>query len=269
MPGESAPIITLLTDFGHGDPWVGSMKGVLWSIQPDCRIVDLCHTVPPHDVFTGAFTLYRTFRDFPSRTIHVCVVDPGVGGPRRALLVITGDHYFIGPDNGIFSFIYKYGDLSRVLEITADHYFRRPTSQTFHGRDVFAPVAAWLSKGIDSSRFGEEISDYLTISVPEDKLAGDNLIQGEICSIDHFGNMITNIRHRTLEQLSAKTGKSTFKVLIAGREAPFVDNGYGQEAEVFALVNSANLLEIAASRRSAADLLGITARGREVGVMCV
>jgi len=268
MPGESTPIITLLTDFGHGDPWVGSMKGVLWSIQPGCRIVDLSHSVPPHDVFGGAFTLYRTFRDFPSRTIHVCVVDPGVGGPRRPLLVVTGDHYFVGPDNGVFSFIYRYGDLSRVIAVTAEHYFRRPTSQTFHGRDVFAPVAGWLSRGIDASRFGEDIDDYVTIPVPEDKVVGDNLIQGEICCVDRFGNLITNIRRETLDDLSERTGKKRFKVLVAGQEAPFVTTGYGQETALFALVNSAELVEIAAPRSSAAQALGIFGRGREVSIMC-
>ena len=143
MAGESAPLITLLSDFGNDDPWVGSLKSVLWGIQPACRIVDVTHSIPPHDVFAGAFALYRSYRDYPAWTVHLCVVDPGVGGARRPILVVTEDRYFIGPDNGLFSFIYQFDDVSRVVHITADHYFRRPLSDTFHGRDVFAPIAVW------------------------------------------------------------------------------------------------------------------------------
>jgi hypothetical protein len=266
MAGEAAPLVTLLTDFGTGDPWVGSLKGVLWSIQPAFRIVDLTHDVPPHDVFHAAYTLYRCYRDFPPWTIHLCVVDPGVGGDRRPLLVITDDRYFIGPDNGIFSFVYAFDTVSRVIHITADHYFRRPLSETFHGRDIFAPVAGWLSKGIDSSRFGEVVEDPVTLPVPVDRIGEDGLLRGEVCAVDRFGNLLTNVRRQTLEALRESAGGRPLQVVLGEREIPVVSGGYGQAAPLFALVGSSGLLEIAARESSAAEATGIRSRGTPVAV---
>lgn len=262
----TTPFATLLTDFGREDPWVGSIKAALWAIQPDFRIVDISHEVPPHDVFAAAFTLYRCYRDYPSWTINLCVVDPGVGGGRRPIMVVTEDRYFIGPDNGVFSFLYEFDVIYKVIHITADHYFRRPLSQTFHGRDVFAPVAAWLSRGIDSSRFGEVVEDYVRIPVPVDRPSGDNLVAGEVCAVDRFGNLITNVRTSTLAALGRATGKGRFRVLVGGQEIPVVEGGYGQGVPLFALLNASGLLEIAADRRSAAEALGITSRGKEISV---
>ncbi len=261
------PIVTLTTDFGHADPWVASVKGVLWTANPDLRICDLSHEVPKHDIISGAFTLYRCFKDFPEWTINMCVVDPGVGGSRRPILVITDGYYFIGPDNGIFSYIYETETVERVYHITADHYFRKPVSGTFHARDVFAPIVGWMSKGIETASFGDLIEDYEKVSVPMDRIVGDNLLKGEICAIDHFGNLITNIRIAMLRELSQKTGKSRFKVLISGRELQILTGGYQQKVDLFALVNSSGLVEISAASKSASVALGITGRGKEVGVM--
>lgn len=266
MAGESAPLITLLTDFGTGDPWVGTLKGVLWSIQPAFRIVDLTHEIPPHDVFQAAFTLFRCYRDFPPWTIHLCVVDPGVGGDRRPLLVVTDDRYFIGPDNGLFSFVYAHDAVSRVIHITADHYFRRPVSQTFHGRDVFAPVAAWLSKGIDSSRFGEVVEDPVTFPVPVDRIGEDGLLRGEVCAVDRFGNLLTNVRQQTLDTLRQRAEGRPLTVVLGEREIPVTSGGYGHQAPLFALVGSSGLLEIAAREASCAQVTGIRSRGTPVVV---
>ncbi len=137
-----------------------------------------------------------------------------------------------------------------MIHITADHYFRRPVSETFHGRDVFAPIAAWLSKGIDSARLGDVIEDYVRLPVPVDRIVGDSLIKGEICAVDRFGNCITNIRAATLEELAQRTNRQRFKVLVAAQEIPVVSGGYGQEAPLFALVGSSGL---AGDRRRAAS----------------
>jgi S-adenosylmethionine hydrolase len=257
----------MTTDFGTRDPWVASVKGILWQANPEIRICDVSHEIPKHDIISGAFTLYRCYKDFPQWTIHMAVVDPGVGGSRRPILVITDGYYFVGPDNGIFSYIYATGEVERVIHITADHYFRKPVSGTFHARDVFAPIVGWLSKGIETSSFGEVIEDYEKPAVPMDRIVGDNLLKGEVCAIDRFGNLITNIRLSMLKQLSQKTGKTRFKVLISGRELQILTGGYQQKVDVFALVNSSNLVEISAASQPAAEVLGITVRGKEVGVM--
>lgn len=262
-------MIALLTDFGNDDPWVGSVKSSLLAINPALRILDISHSVPPHDIFAGAFTLFRGYRDYPPWSIFLCVVDPGVGGSRRPIIVVAADRYFIGPDNGLFSFIYQHTEVSRVIAITADHYFRRPVSDTFHARDVFAPVAAWMSKGIECDKFGDVVEDYLKIPIPVDKVVGDTLIRGEVCAIDRFGDLITNIRVETLASFADQSGKKRFKVLVAGQELPLVTGGYTQDRPLFALINSSGLVEIAASSRPASEVLGITSRGREVGVMAV
>jgi S-adenosyl-L-methionine hydrolase (adenosine-forming) len=262
-------MIALLTDFGNDDPWVGGVKSSLLTANPAANIVDITHGVPPHDIFAGAFTLFRAYRDFPPWTIYLCVVDPGVGSSRRPILVVAADRYFIGPDNGLFSFIYQYTEVSRVIGITAEHYYRRPVSDTFHARDIFAPVAAWLSKGIESAKFGDPIEDYVKIPIPADKVVGDTLIKGEVCAIDRFGDLVTNIRVETLASFAEQSGKKRFKVLVAGQELPLVSGGYTQERPLFALINSSGLVEIAANSRSASEALGITTRGREVGVMAV
>ncbi len=266
MAEERIRIVTLLTDFGNEDPWVGVMKGVLSSIQPTLRIIDLTHAVPPHDVFSGAFTLYRSYADFPTGTINLCVVDPGVGGERRPLIVQTKDYLFVGPDNGLFSFLYKFDEVRKTIAVEASWYFRKPVSRTFHGRDVFAPVAAWLARGIDPSNFGREINDFAVIPVPVDSIGEDDSIEGEVCAVDRFGNLITNVRRATLDALAVKSGKQGFKVVIAGKELDLTDGGYEQDAPLFALVNSSNLVEIAADAVPASKLLGVEKRGAPVKV---
>ena len=263
----AVPLITLTTDFGTSDPWVASLKAALLAAQPDFRILDITHEVPKHDVAAAAFALYRCYRDFPIGTIHLCVVDPGVGGIRRPILVVSENHTFIGPDNGVFSYIYERDTVYRVVHINADHYFRRPVSDTFHARDVFAPIAGQLSKGFDPTRFGEVVTDFVRVAVPLDSIVGDALVKGEVCVVDRFGNLVTNIHHQTLESLAEKTGKATFKVLIAGHEIPILSGGYAQETPLFALMGAYGFLEISCNQRSAAEALGISGRGKEVGVM--
>ena len=262
-----APMIALLTDFGRADHWVGSLKAALLGIQPDFKIIDVSHEIARHDVVGGAFALYRSYRDFPPWTVHLAIVDPGVGGPRRPIIVTTDDRWFIGPDNGIFSYIYERDYVSRVIHVTADHYFKKPVSETFHARDVFAPIAGWLTQGIDSTKFGDVIEDFTRLQVPLDRIVGDSLIKGEVCAVDRYGNLVTNIRSATIQTLAEKTGKNKFKLLISGHEMPIVQGGYNQPLQIFGVIGSSDLVEISCNQRSAADVLGITASGKEVGIM--
>ncbi|MFY9554169.1 MAG: SAM-dependent chlorinase/fluorinase, partial [Blastocatellia bacterium] len=156
---DKKSLITITTDFGEADYFVPAMKGVIYGINPDAEVVDLTHLIPPHDIYAAAFTLMCCYRDFPRNTIHLVVVDPGVGSARRPIMVMVDGYNFVGPDNGVFSYIYQREQVNRVVHFTTEHYFRRPVSNTFHGRDVFAPCAAYVSKLVDWQKMGDEISD--------------------------------------------------------------------------------------------------------------
>ncbi|MBI3939367.1 MAG: SAM-dependent chlorinase/fluorinase [Acidobacteria bacterium] len=246
------PLITLITDFGLREYFVGAMKGAILSVNPDTDIVDVTHDVRSHDIPEAAFTLRCAYSFFPPRTIHVVVVDPGVGSARRALIVSAAGHYFVGPDNGVFSLIYQSETVERVISITAEHYFRRPVSDTFHGRDIFGPVAAWIGSGIEIGKFGEAISDYVKLTIPKLVRDAAGVVRGVVLHIDRFGNLITSISAAEL----AGIGKAR-KFSVAGKEIHRIVRSYsdGLPAEPFALVGSAGFFEIAAQQSSAATLL--------------
>ncbi|MGB9715221.1 MAG: SAM hydrolase/SAM-dependent halogenase family protein [Thermodesulfovibrionales bacterium] len=257
MPAN--PIITLTTDFGYKDPFVGIMKGVILSINPLANIVDITHGISPQNILEAAITISVSFKSFPYKTIHVVVVDPGVGSSRRPILVITDHYYFIGPDNGVFSLIYrlKNGNLS-VIHITSEHYFMPNISTTFHGRDIFAPVAAWLSRGIESSKFGVPINDYKSICIPDPIVYDENTIEGEVIYIDSFGNVTTNIRTELINEILKEKTSRKPKVLLRDKEVPF--KSYYEEAEderLYSLINSFGYLELFVKKDSASSRFNI------------
>lgn len=255
-----SPVITLTTDFGYTDPFVGVMKGVILRINPQAVIIDLTHGIRPHDIQEAMYVIGMNYDYFPKNTIHAVVVDPGVGSGRRPVLIQTDNHYFIGPDNGVFTQIYdKSGDDLQVFHITAEHYFLATGSPTFQGRDVFAPVAGWLSAGVDATNFGERIADYHTIRIPAVKMADDNSLSGEVITIDQFGNAMTNITAPDIERLSSKKPGHPLKVVFHGKEVP-IKNFYAQAADggVSALLNSSGCLEIFVYQGKAASRHNIT-----------
>ena len=208
-------LITLLTDFGTADYFVGAMKGVILSINPHARIVDITHEIPPQNIPAGAFMLSAACQAFPSETIHVAVVDPGVGSTRRPLVVSGCNQYFVGPDNGLFSFIFERDREARVFHLTNEDYFRRPVSQTFHGRDVFAPVAAALSKGVRPEQLGVEIKDYQLLAQLKPRRRDARTIEATIIHIDRFGNCITNL---TAEDVTGEMVERGLCMSVNGRE---------------------------------------------------
>jgi hypothetical protein len=261
------PLITLITDFDTTDHFVGTMKGVIMNINPDVDIVDICHKVASYDIFDAAFTLAQSYRFFPPDTIHLVVVDPGVGTARRPLLVRTLAYKFVAPDNGVLSLIYEREENVEVRHITADHYFLNPVSNTFQGRDVFAPVVGWLSKGVDVDKFGDPITEYTKFASPKPKHVGDSLIKGVALRIDKFGNIITNLTPEDVPQLFAEN-PPPFKIMINEQEVTRLNLAYsmGKPAEVFAIVGSSGYIEICTNRGSAAKILNVN-RGVEVGVV--
>jgi S-adenosyl-L-methionine hydrolase (adenosine-forming) len=195
-PSGPSGVITLLTDFGLDDAYVGAVKGVLLSINPRVRLVDLTHTVPPQDVWRASLLLEGAWRFFPRGTVHLAVVDPGVGSARRPIAVEAGGHYFVGPDNGLLGFCFDVPGARGVVLSRAD-YHRQPISRTFHGRDVFAPVAAHCSRGVPLTRFGPPLRRPVRLPERAPRRRG-NRVEGEVLLADHFGNLLTNLTERDL-----------------------------------------------------------------------
>jgi S-adenosyl-L-methionine hydrolase (adenosine-forming) len=255
------PVITLTTDFGTSDHLVGSMKGVIVNINPTARIVDINHGVAPYDILDGALCIANAYRFFPPRTIHVVIVDPGVGTERRPILVSGEKQFFVAPDNGVLSMIYERENCT-VRHITAEHYFLNPISPTFHGRDIFAPTAAWLSKAFQTEAFGEVVTDYVKFAMPKAKPNGQ-AVKGIVLRVDAFGNLMTNF---TVEDLPlAAIDDGIIKLSVNGKQIARLVPTFasGKAGEPVAILGSAGYVEICVNRGSAARALGVN-RGAEV-----
>ena len=259
---EERPIITMITDFGEGY-YVAAMKGVILDICRSACLVDITHDIRSHDVLEGAFTLLCTYPYFPPKSVHIAVVDPGVGSERRGIIVATQDHYFVGPDNGVFSFVYNREPVKKVISIESQNYLRGTVSPTFHGRDAFSPVAAWLALGTPLEKFGEEIEDYSGATVLPVQKVEDNRIEGMVIHVDKFGNIITSISPETAIEQFGYSGSPKF--FVKGQEITHSYSYYAEAApgEIFALIGSSGYYEIAAHRSRAADILGVQ-RGEKV-----
>jgi S-adenosylmethionine hydrolase len=261
VPETRVPIITLTTDFGAADAYVASMKGAILAVTTQVQIVDITHEVPPHDVAAAAYLLRPATAAFPQRSIHLVVVDPGVGTARRPLVVAAENQYYVGPDNGVFSLLYEADPAARVIHITASHYISESPSPTFHGRDVFAPVAAHVARGLDISNLGDPVEDPVKIDLPRPKVTQEGTIRATVIHVDRFGNVITNVTRAALEALMQKLGKSQVRgggaqSAVAGMRTTYAD---GPPGVPFFLYNSSNLLEIAAHQARASDLLKLKA----------
>jgi len=248
---NSSPAITLLTDFGLRDHFVAAMKGVMLGINPDLRFTDISHLVPPQDVFSGAFTLHQACFCFPPGTIHLAVIDPGVGTERKPMAVSAGGHFFVAPDNGLLTYVLESQEDCAAYEITAKDYFLKPLSSTFHGRDIFAPVAAWLSRGIPLQQLGPALQNPARLKIPPLERIADTQIQGCVLAVDHFGNLITNLNPGDVPRSA--------KILAGRREITVIHKTYGEgkKGEVFIVPGSTGYLEIAVKDGSAASLLNL------------
>ena len=260
-------IVTLTTDFGTGDPFVGTLKGVILNINPDVDLVDISHSIRAFDIMEAAYVVAQAYRYFPPRTVHLVVVDPGVGTARRPLVVSADRYTFVAPDNGVLSVVYSKEESLLVRHITASHYFLEPVSNTFHGRDIFAPVAGWLSRQVETAKFGDEITDYIKFSPPVPKRVNDNLVKAIILRVDRFGTLMTNLTPADLPELFQENPPA-FKMSVGKGEVTQFKTAYadGGQGELFAILGSSGYIEIASNKGSASQALGV-GRGVEVGVV--
>lgn len=260
-------LITFTTDFGVTEHYVGVMKGVIQSINPGVAMVDITNAVQSFDILDGALAISQAYNYFPKDTIHLVVVDPGVGGLRRPILANVGQHQFVAPDNGVLSLVYEREERVSVRHITSEHYFRPNVSNTFHGRDVFAPVAAYLSKGVDAAKFGEPVTDYVRFLAPKPKAAAANMWKAVVLKTDKFGNLITSITPRDIPQLFDGSSHS-FKISVGKSEITKLCASYveGAQGELFAVLGSTGFLEISLNRGAASRMAGAD-KGSEVTVV--
>ncbi len=236
-------IITLLTDFGMQDPFVGVMKGVILGIGRDCTLVDLTHEIPPQNIVAGMFLLNASVTYFPEGTVHLAVVDPGVGSERKAIAVSALGHLFVAPDNGLLTGIIHRADEYRAVYLENPHFFLNSISQSFHGRDIFAPVAAHLACGTSLHALGSSCEAPVLLEVPTPTVTSDTIL-GEVLYVDHFGNLITNIS-RTI--YDAKFTGKQIRVEICGQEIPGLSSCYAavDPGTLLAIFTSFDRLEIA------------------------
>jgi S-adenosyl-L-methionine hydrolase (adenosine-forming) len=252
----SNAVITLTTDYGTKDHLVGAMKGVILGINPDVTMVDITHHVTPFDLLDGALAIGSACAYFPPRTIHVVVVDPGVGTQRRPILATSDNQYFIAPDNGVLSWVYERDPNVVVRHANAEHYYHQPVSKTFHGRDIFAPVAAWLSKGWQTASMGEVIEDYKRFTMPR-PTASNGVLKGVVMRVDIFGNLITNFRPEDLEEEAAKAGKVDFQIGTHPVSRLVETFALGNSGEPIAYIGSSGYVEIAVNKGNASRTLGL------------
>ena len=263
-------VITLTTDFGADDAYVAAMKGVILSTNPEVNIVDITHSVEPQNVYQAAFILGYTYRYFPKKTVHVAVVDPGVGSERRGVILKTPSALFVAPDNGILSYVIDelssakgsvaqyspdqdlvtLGKGFEVVAITEPRFWRHPTSTTFHGRDIFAPIAATLTLDISPYELGEKITSLHVFPILKPLVDYQSKLTGTVLYVDHFGNLITNIKKSDLP------GKD-IPIEVAGRLIQGITDYYAEGEELMAIIGSSGYLEIALKDGSAADFLNI------------
>jgi S-adenosylmethionine hydrolase len=273
-------IITLTTDFGYDDAYVAAVKGAILNINPEANIIDISHSIEPRNILQAAFILSAAYRYFPKQTIHMAIVDPGVGSERQGIILKTPSAIFVAPDNGILSYIIddlfsvesrslteQTHDLKEIVfkkgleaaAITDPRFWRHPVSPTFHGRDIFAPVAAGLSLGISPYEFGEKINSLHVLSIPKPSLDSESNLVGRVLHVDHFGTLITNIKSNDLP------GKDVM-IEVAGYCIQGISDYYAQKEGVMAIVGSSGYLEVSLRDGSACDFLGAI-EGDEIKVI--
>ncbi|MBV9673594.1 MAG: SAM-dependent chlorinase/fluorinase [Verrucomicrobia bacterium] len=259
-------IITLTTDSGESDYFVGAMKGVILSFRPGAQIIDITHEIPPHQILPAALILAAIYRYYSPQTVHLAVVDPGVGSERRPIAIQVANQFFVGPDNGLFSFVIDQNQGARTVHLVNREYWLPETSATFHGRDIFAPVAAALSNGTEIDHLGPAITDPIRLQINRPQFHQNGTISGRIIHVDHFGNCVTNLEWN---HLKSRLTEQRFRCQVRSHLITRLLSYYGEDAtqppEPFLIAGSAGFLEISLRCASASLILGVTV-GDEVAI---
>jgi S-adenosylmethionine hydrolase len=257
-------MITLITDFGDRGGYAGMMKGVILTINPRCTIVDISHHIAPQNIEEAAFVLGSAYSFFPEHTVHLVVVDPGVGGPRKPIIIESEKHRFVGPDNGVFSLVFARERITGVWEVAADRCEPSRVSPTFHGRDIFAPVAAQLTLGMPAGALGRKLQSWVRLETLEPEIT-EEMIKARVVSVDHFGNLTSNLSQDLFSRL---VGSRPFRIAVGGSMLRKIDRSYSdvREGEVLALFGSSGLLEISVRNGNCRQRLQVT-HGAPVEIM--
>jgi hypothetical protein len=255
------PVISLLTDFGSSDHYVGAMKGVMLGICPEAQLVDITHEIGAYAIAQAAFTISQAWPCFPAGTVHLIVVDPGVGSARRPILAEARGHYFVAPDNGVLSLVKSAARDFRARQISAERFYRKPVSRTFHGRDIFAPVAAHLAAGVPAGEFGGTIDDLVVLPMSRARQTGPETWSGIVLRIDRFGNIVTSFESDSFEE-------GRFEVMVGGQRITrfHADYAAAEAGEIFLIHGSSGYIEISINQADAAKVLGVSA-GDEVRLL--
>jgi S-adenosylmethionine hydrolase len=253
------PIIALLTDFGNRDEYVGLMKGVILSINPSVTIVDITHRIDSQDIAQAAFAIHSAYRYFPAGSVHLIVVDPGVGTDRSLLAAEMYDQCFVAPDNGVLTLLFNDQSPGKLIQLTNSDFFLDSVSRTFHGRDIMAPVGAHITRGVDINELGEaiDLKDVVRLEGLRPRMSDDGGIVGTIIAVDHFGNLLSNIRGEQLNQGTRKHTEKPIQILVGSHTINGIGRTYenGRPGTPLALVGSRGYLEIAVNKGHAARTL--------------
>ena len=254
-------IITLLTDFGTEDAYVGVMKGAILSINPSAVVVDICHYIDPQDVIEAAYLIKSSYRYFPKGTIHIIVVDPGVGGPRSIVAVELSGHTFLAPDNGVLTLLMDEGEMDTIVRVENTRYFLDSISLTFHGRDIFAPVGAHISKGVPIEKLGPHLGmqELIRLSIPKPYISDKDELIGTIISIDRFGNCISNINENCLNKFVKNGSEKRLEIKIGKTVIKRLSHTYTdvEPKRPLAIIGSFGYLEIALNCDNAGRQLNV------------
>jgi S-adenosyl-L-methionine hydrolase (adenosine-forming) len=258
------PVVALLTDFGLSDHYVGTMKGVVLGLCPEAALVDLTHDIPPHDITAGSLELAAAFRYFPSGTVFLAVVDPGVGTTRRAIAAEAGGYRFVGPDNGLLAPALDAHRTVSAVELNRPQYAASVLSRTFEGRDRFAPAAGWLASGVTLEELGDRVAGWTRLPLPQ-PLVTDGRIEGEVCRVDRFGNLVTNLRREDVDRMRAASAALIVEIGASGVLPLVATYAEVLVGDACALVGSTGHVEVSVNGASAARRFGL-GRGARVVV---